>query len=87
VGAPQGALYEIDAGDLPAALGELDAPDPAARAEIQCRPVRWLASDLLTGEQFQRLGDERRIGGGILPGVETDRVGESPVHAAHQSLA
>jgi len=78
-GALQGLLHTVDPRDLPAALRELDAPDPAARSEIQCRSEGGLAAGLLAREQFRRLRDERRISGGVLPRVEADRIGESPV--------
>ena len=86
-GALQGLLHKVDPRDLPAALRELDAPDPAARAEIQGRSEGRPAAGLLAGEQFRRLRDERRIRGGVLPRVEADRICESPVHAARHSLA
>ena len=79
-GAAQGLLDDVDAGHLPAALGELDAPDRAAGAEVERRAVGRLAPGLLASHQLQELAGERRMLRQVLPRVEADRVGERVVH-------
>lgn len=65
-GAAQCLRNEVDARDLPAALCELDSPDPAAAAEIERFPVGRLASFFLAIEQCgDLLGHDRPSRSGV----------------------
>ena len=64
---------QVDSRHLPAALRQLDPPDRAAAAEIECRPVGRLASALLTPERVGELAGERRMLGKVLPGMNPRR--------------
>ena len=57
-----------------------DAPDRAAGAEVERRPVGRPVPVLLASHQLQELVGEGRMLGEVLPGVEPDRVGEPVVH-------
>src|SRR6185295_3332777 len=78
-------VHQVYAGHLPAALGQLDAPDGASAAQVKRAPVRRLASALLALEQLGELVCERWMLGEVLPGVETESV-EQPVGNAHPVL-
>jgi hypothetical protein len=59
---------EIDAGHVPAALGQLDCPGAAAGAEVERAAVGLLSSAFLCVEQLRERRHEWLLVQGLLPG-------------------
>ena len=82
----EGLHDDIDSHDLPTALRQLDAPNPAAGPDIECPSVGRLAAALLSLEQFRKPLVERGLLLGVLPRVEVESVGELVVHRVPPDL-
>lgn len=79
-GSLQGLVDEIDTRDLPASFRQLDGPDPAARAEVERRPVRRITPVFLFTKKLGELLGERTVTLRVLPGMKPDPIGELIVH-------
>ncbi len=79
-GAAQCLLDDVDAGHFPATSRELRPPHCAAGAHVERAPVGRPVPVLLAGHQLNEFAGKGRMCGEVLPGVESDRVGEPVVH-------
>jgi hypothetical protein len=72
-GASHGRPDQLDAGHVPATLGQTNAPHRPAGSDIQRPPERAAAALLVAGEQPAQRVCERRMAGNFLPWVEPTR--------------